>query len=536
MSAATDAAPQNLEAEESVLGACLLSATAIEHSAALVEPQHFYRDSHRSIFAAIIAMHRRGDPVDPLLLSSELTRLGVLDKVGGSSRIAELAALVPSTSNVTHYAAIVLETARSRELSRAASAVQNAAKNGGVSLHPELLDDLQRAMEAARSLPGEPALPPGPIFLTAHDFAASQFDPPDPLLGTADTAVIASGSLNLLAGRPGTGKTTLLLDMACHLAAGQDWPPRDDDNDKAPAPWTCSRPLKIAVIENEGPQEMFRAKVQDKLTRFPHSIREAGGAILIQSVNWGSFSFADRSIYERVRSELDAHEIDLVVGDPLASLGLEGVGSPAETLAFVNLLKPLGLGTYRAFLFLHHFRERVEKGEDEVARISGAWGGHLDTLLTLSAAAQKDQSRLAYPKLRWNTREDPSPIILARIYNTRGFEAIGEEGDFALLEPQIHEYLAVSRAEGHGLQGWQTSDQIRTGITARRVAVQKALEGAPHLFTLITGQEARALGAKSAKAKLWGLADWPREGPAEAEKNTGQASLADDQPDDGIPF
>ncbi len=526
--------PQNVEAEEAVLGACFLSENAVDRAAEFLDPGHFYRDGHGAIFGAMQALRRRGDPVEGLVLAAELERLGVLEKVGGKSRLAELAGLATAAGNVNHYAALVLEAARGRSVYRAALAVSKAAQNGGLAMHPELGDEMRRALDEASILPGEPALPPGPIFLTAHEFAASEFSPPEPLLGTADTAVIAAGSLNLLAGRPGTGKTTLLLDMACHLAAGQNWPPRDDENEKAPVPWICPRPLRIAIIENEGPQEMFRAKLQDKLTRFPHSIREAGGEVLVQSFNWGSFSFADRSIYDRVREELDRHEIDLVVGDPLASLGLEGVGSPAETLAFVQLLRPLGLGTYRAFLFLHHFRERVEKGEDEVARISGAWGGHLDTLLTLSASAQKDQSRLAYPKLRWNSQNDPSPIILARIYNTRGFEAIGEEGDAAMLEPMIHDYLVLSRTEGHGLSGWQTTDSIRSGISARRVAVQKALEGAPHLFALITGQEAKNLGAKSAKAKLWGLAEWPREAE-DAEKNSSQESLADES-GDGIPF
>jgi hypothetical protein len=437
---------------------------------------------------------------------------------------------------------MVLEIHRSRVLCRAAVAIQAAAQNGGVSLHPELLDEMQEAMDAARALPGEPSLPPGPIFITAHEFAASHFEPPEPLLGTTETAILAAGSLNLLAGRPGTGKTTTVLDLCCHLAAGLPWPPVDPANTKAPQSWPCPRPLRCAIIVNEGPQEMFRAKVQDKLTKFPHSIEDAGGGLFIQSLNWGAFSFRDRSIFERLRDELDSRDVDLVVGDPLGSLGLEGVGSPAETLDFVNLLKPLGLGTRRAFLFLHHFRERVEKGEDEVARLSGAWGGHLDTLITLAAGSQTDQSRLAYPKLRWNTRENPSPIVLARIRNTRSVEVIGEESDHTLLEPQIHAYLERSRETKADTQGWQTTDQIRAGIEARRVAVQKALEGAPHLFVMVTGDEAKNLGAKSKAAKLWGLREWTEGEDWRAELEEDSFGKADEQArftdrgSDDIPF
>jgi hypothetical protein len=529
--------PENLEAEEHVIGACLLSEVAVDKASDFLEPGHFYRQSHGAIFAALVTMRRRGDPIDVLMLSAELERLGALAEVGGKSRLAELAALVPAAGNVGHYAALVLEAARARAVYRTAQSVQKAALNGGLTLKPELVDEMRAALDEASMLPGEPALPPGPLFVSAHEFAATDFEPPEPLLGTEECAVVVAGGLGLLAGRPGTGKTTLVLDLACHLAAGEPWPPSDPDTVRSsmPAPWPCPRPLNVAVIVNEGPQEMFRAKVQDKLTRFPHSIREAGGSVHIQTFNWGTFSFADRSIHDRLRSELDEKQIDLVIGDPLASLGLEGVGSPKETLDFVNLLKPLGLGTYRSFLFLHHFRERTEAGEDEVGRLSGAWGGHLDTLLTLSATHQKSQSRFAYPKLRWSSVE-PVPIILARIINLRGFEAIGEEGDAGMLEPQIAAYLHESReANTNGKAGWQLAGEIAKGIEARPTAVRKALEGAPHLFALATGAEAKMLGAKSAKAKLWGIVEWDIEAPAGG--NPAQDELAVDPPaGDDIPF
>jgi hypothetical protein len=521
-----------LEAEESVIGACLLSATACAAVSDLLEPKDFYRESHGTIFATVLALHRRGDPVDPILVAAELERLGALDKIGGQAKVAELAALTPSTSNVAHYAHLVLETARSRNLIHRTQVVQQAAANGGVALHPEMLDDLQRAIDQARSLPGEPALPQGPVFLTAHDFASRAFEPPEPLLGTADTTVLAAGGLGLLAGRPHTGKTTLLLDLICHLAAGKPWPPVDAEQaSRAPTPWPCPRPLRIAMIENEGPIAMFQAKVQDKLERFPHSIREAGGLILIQTLNWGAFSFADRAVIDRARGELDEHEIDLVVGDPLASLGLEGVGSPAETLAFVQLLRPLGLGTHRAFLFLHHFRERAEKHDDELSRLSGAWGGHLDTLITLAASGRQDQARLAYPKLRWNKAETPPPIILGRVFNTRSFEALAEESDPGLLEPLLVKWFEEQRETDTPKKGWGTSTEIAKGVSRQRKMVEKALEGAPHLFTRcpeIVRAELKVRG----NAKLWGLAAWIGGGSETAAAAEAQTELGDDD----IPF
>lgn len=377
-----------------------------------------------------------------------------------------------------------------------------------------------------------------PVFLDAYEFVNQATETPQPLWGNDDVNAIPAGGLCLLAGRPGTGKTTLILDLACHLAAGRPWPPVDPENERAPTPLPVPRPLRVALIENEGPEAMFQAKLGEKLRIFPHAIGRThdphAGCLVVQTWRWGAFSFADKDAHARAAAELDQHAIDIVIGDPLASLGPEGVGSPADTRDFVATLRPLGLGTTRAFLFLHHFRERVERTEDELARISGAWGGHLDTLVTLTSTGHADQARLAWPKLRWARRERPAPLILGRIWNTASFEAIGEEGDTALIEPLVYSELAQWRAAKKGRQGlgWATTTELAKALERRRIDVKKALEGAPHLFALATGEAARALGAKS-NAQLWGLTEWTS---AETEPPD-----YDEQPtlttaDDDIPF
>lgn len=528
-----------------MLGACLISQAAVDASTSILEPQHFYRDTHSAIFTAMRSLNDRGQPIDPLVLAAELERHGTLATIGGKSRLSELAAMVSATANVTHYAALVLEAARSRSVYRSALAVQKAATNGGLALHPELIDQMSVALEEARSLPGEPRANAGPVFLSAHDFTSRQFADPEPLLGSTDMPILTRGGFNLLAGRPGAGKTTLIMDLVCHLACGLPWPAVDTANPKAPTPWQVPRPLNVALIVNEGPQEAFRQKLADKLAKFPHDFRECGGNLLIQTLQWGTFSFADRITMQRVADELEQHEIDLVVGDPLASLGLEGVGSPAETLAFVQLLAPLGLRHNRAFLFLHHFRERVERGEDELQRISGAWGGHIDTLLSLARTHSEDQLRFGYAKIRWAKRAYPPPVVLGKVYNTIGFEAVAEEGDAALLEPRIAAELESARAAGRGRNGWQTADEIRQQIQARRIDVKKCLEGSPHLFEQVTGEAAKAMGAKSAKTILWGLVGWEdtgRGGPSETERSYDDDDAASSEEpqlpgiDDGIPF
>src|SRR5215813_10799506 len=110
--------PQNLDAEESVLGAMMLSPLAI---GAVTESTNlsagdFYRESHGHIYKAILALYAKGEPVDAITVVDELDRTQTLDAAGGAERVHELAALVPAASNAAHYARIVSEMATLRGL------------------------------------------------------------------------------------------------------------------------------------------------------------------------------------------------------------------------------------------------------------------------------------------------------------------------------------------------------------------------------------------------------------------------------------
>src|SRR3954468_6298362 len=113
--------PQNLDAEESVLGAMMLSPLAI---GAVTESSNlsaadFYRESHGHIYKAILALYAKGEPVDAITVVDELDRSSTLDAAGGQGRVHDLPALVPAASNAAHYARIVSEMATLRGLIRA---------------------------------------------------------------------------------------------------------------------------------------------------------------------------------------------------------------------------------------------------------------------------------------------------------------------------------------------------------------------------------------------------------------------------------
>ena len=103
--------PQDIVAEQSVLGGMLLSKDAIADVVEVLRPDDFYRPAHQTIYDAIIDIYGRGDPADPVTIAAELTRGGLLAKVGGAPYLHTLIASVPTAANAGYYADIVRERA-----------------------------------------------------------------------------------------------------------------------------------------------------------------------------------------------------------------------------------------------------------------------------------------------------------------------------------------------------------------------------------------------------------------------------------------
>src|SRR4051794_13137259 len=106
--------PQNLEAERGVLGSILLDPNAIDEVVDVLVADDFYRDSHATIFRAILDLHARPIEVDGVTLCDELTQRDELAKVGGDDAIAELMGSVPHAANARYYAQIVRKKAVTR--------------------------------------------------------------------------------------------------------------------------------------------------------------------------------------------------------------------------------------------------------------------------------------------------------------------------------------------------------------------------------------------------------------------------------------
>src|SRR5581483_2252946 len=124
--------PHNLEAEKSVLGAVLLDERHLH--ALLVEehlrPEHFYREQHGAVFAAMLELYNTDRKIDPLTVSELLRESGKLAEIGGPEAVEELAGWVPAAGHAREYGRIVRETAQLRGLLTATYEIQPASRAG----------------------------------------------------------------------------------------------------------------------------------------------------------------------------------------------------------------------------------------------------------------------------------------------------------------------------------------------------------------------------------------------------------------------
>jgi putative DNA primase/helicase len=325
-----------------------------------------------------------------------------------------------------------------------------------------------------------------PAFaLPLEEFIAAKSTTPAALIGDEGENLLPAFGLAILFAKGGKGKTTMIVDAVLHFASGITW-----------LGFEVGRPLNVLFIENEGPREPFRAKFELKRKLWSHDLT---GSIFVQTFDWGAFTLADEEYAGRLRSFVEENQIDLVIGDPLDSLGVDGVGSPEDTRKFMALMSRAGLNQTVAFLLLHH--PRKEDARDELDEVSGAWGGKPDTMLRLEKL-DGDRARLSFPKIRWSRRGTRRAYILAFDPDTENFSIAHEEedeerdyaaevakllGDSAPLTPKE---IAAPKKDG--------------GIGANVDTIKKVLEERPDVFESRTGDAAKELG-RSPQATLWQL-------------------------------
>jgi replicative DNA helicase len=213
--------PQDLEAEQCVLGSVLLENNAIFEVIDIIKSDDFYREGHRKIFDAINALTDKNEPVDIITLQDELKRQGSFDAVGGSAYLGELLAMVPTAANAAFYARIVKSKSLERHLLGACTTVVNDIYNSGMDTD-QLLDSAEtKIFEVTGSGIKRP-------YVMLKDIIKDSFKKIDELYKNGGELVgvptgykdldftlkgMRRGNLIVVAARPSVGKTALALNF-----------------------------------------------------------------------------------------------------------------------------------------------------------------------------------------------------------------------------------------------------------------------------------------------------------------------------------
>ncbi|HDD52965.1 MAG: replicative DNA helicase [Aquificota bacterium] len=218
--------PQNIEAEQCVLGSVLLDNSALNKVLDILSPEDFYKREHQIIYTTMLDLYDKNHPIDLITLSDTLTHREELEAAGGLEYLMELAEVVPSSAHAPHYARIVKEKAVLRHLIRAATDILTICYEGGQEVE-EVLDEAERRIfsvsekKTRRDFIDAKALLKEAVK-SLEDLAIKKRAITGIATGFRELDRLTSGfqpsDLIIIAARPSMGKTALALNIAQHAA------------------------------------------------------------------------------------------------------------------------------------------------------------------------------------------------------------------------------------------------------------------------------------------------------------------------------
>ena len=218
--------PQNLDAEQSILGAVLLENSALNKALEVIVEEDFHRGAHRTIFAGMIELADRNEVVDQITLTDLLKTKGQLEQVGGAAYVAELVQAVPSASNIRHHCKIVREKSLLRGLIRTATEIVTKGYDG-LGESEDLLEYAEREIfRLGQGRLDRSFVPMLQVLKESIEIVDRLSKNKERITGVPTgyhlidhmTAGLQQSDLIIIAGRPSMGKTSLALGMAEYAA------------------------------------------------------------------------------------------------------------------------------------------------------------------------------------------------------------------------------------------------------------------------------------------------------------------------------
>lgn len=217
--------PHSDEAEQSLIGAALCAPGVVDMVGDLLRAEHFYREDHRAVWAHITAIEHRGQAVDVLTVFDSLQCAGIAERVGGLPYLGDMALKTPGSANARRYAEIIRDRALLRGLAAAGQQlIGMATAADGVSV----MDKVAAADSMVGALT-ESSVDVGPVQIGSvlNESLAAMERQIDGVVRRMTTSLadldhkvfdLQAGAMVVIAGRPGMGKTSLMLQMARHIS------------------------------------------------------------------------------------------------------------------------------------------------------------------------------------------------------------------------------------------------------------------------------------------------------------------------------
>ena len=218
--------PQNIEAEQSVLGGILLDNSVLNEVIETLLPEHFYKSAHQKIFSAMLDLNENAEPIDIITLNNYLKQKDLLENVGDTSYITYLSSSVPTAANVIYYAKIVREKSLLRKVISAATVLSSEAYNEAEDVDSFLDYAEQVIFEISQEKVKPSYYAVGDILKSSFKAIEDLYYKKQLITGVATgfreldekTAGFQPSDLIILAGRPSMGKTALALNIVRNAA------------------------------------------------------------------------------------------------------------------------------------------------------------------------------------------------------------------------------------------------------------------------------------------------------------------------------
>ena len=218
--------PQNIEAEQSVIGAMLIDKNAVSVVTEKLMPEDFYRQAHQVIYSAMLTLHSRNEPIDMVTLIDELKKMNKLDDVGGVSYVTLLANAVPTAANAKYHAQIVEEKSLLRQLVEGGTAIAAMGYDGSEDVR-DIMDQAEKTiLRISNRKGGTDFAPISEVLTDTINHIQTVLESKQSITGVATgfvdldklTAGLHPSDFIILAARPSMGKTALALNIAQNVA------------------------------------------------------------------------------------------------------------------------------------------------------------------------------------------------------------------------------------------------------------------------------------------------------------------------------